>query len=180
MMLNDRNWRAFQVKHLFRVEKCKCSNASKLKKGNFPYVGATNRNNGVLSFVEKKNKLITKGNCIVFICDGQGSVGYSIYKKEDFIGSTTLKVGYNEHLNRYTAIFLVSALDKNKQIYSYGYKRKDNRLLNERIMLPVDENNNPDYQFMEDYVKELEQRKRDEYIKYCQKQLKIFQKGGIY
>ena len=46
----------------------------------------------------------------------------------------------------------------------------------ERIMLPIDENNNPDYQFMEDYVKELTARKREQYLDYCKEQLKIF--GG--
>ena len=154
--LNDREWKAFKVKDIFLIEKCKCSSVSTLKPGRFPYVGATNRNNGIMSFVEKKNKWITRGNCIVFICDGQGSVGYSIYKKEDFIGSTTLKVGRSEHLNRYTAQFLVSALDKNRAMYSYGYKRNENRLSNESIMLPMAKNGQPDYAFMEQYIKERE------------------------
>ena len=51
---------------------------------------------------------ITKGNCIVFICDGQGSVGYSNYMNIDFIGSTTLTAGYNQHLNKYIGLFLVT------------------------------------------------------------------------
>ena len=162
--LNDREWKAFKVKDIFSIEKCKCSSVSTLKPGDFPYVGATNRNNGIMSFVEKKDKWITRGNCIVFICDGQGSVGYSIYKKEDFIGSTTLKVGRSEHLNRYTAQFLVSALDKNRPMYSYGYKRNENRLSNESIMLPTAENGQPDYVFMEQYIREREYKLKQTYI----------------
>jgi len=169
--LNNREWKEFKVKEIFTIEKCKCSNVSSLNKGNFPYVGATNRNNGIMSFVERKDKWVTKGNCIVFICDGQGSVGYSIYKSEDFIGSTTLKVGRNIYLNRYIAQFLVSALDKNRCIYSYGYKRNENRLLNETIFLPVDAKGNPDYDFMEAYVKEQEQEKIQKYIDYAIKVL---------
>lgn len=164
LSLNDREWKAFKVKDIFLIEKCKCSSASTLKPGGFPYVGATNRNNGIMSFVEKKDKWITKGNCIVFICDGQGSVGYSIYKKEDFIGSTTLKVGRSEHLNRYTAQFLVSALDKNRPMYSYGYKRNENRLSNESIMLPTAKNGQPDYDFMEQYIREQEDKLKQKYI----------------
>lgn len=162
--LNDREWKAFKVKDIFSMEKCKCSNASTLKQGAFPYVGATNKNNGIMDFVEKKDEWVTKGNCIVFICDGQGSVGYSIYKKEDFIGSTTLKVGRSEHLNQWTAQFLVSALDKNRPIYSYGYKRNENRLSNESIMLPTSENGQPDYAFMEQYIKEREDRLKQKFI----------------
>ena len=171
--LNDREWKAFKVKDIFLIEKCKCSSVSTLKPGNFPYVGATNRNNGIMSFVEKKDKWTTKGNCIVFICDGQGSVGYSIYKKEDFIGSTTLKVGRSEHLNRYTAQFLVSALDKNRPMYSYGYKRNENRLLNESIMLPAAENGQPDYVFMEQYIRERENKLKQTYIDFVNLELEM-------
>ncbi len=171
--LNDREWKAFKVKDIFLIEKCKCSSVSTLKPGDFPYVGATNRNNGIMSFVEKKDKWTTKGNCIVFICDGQGSVGYSIYKKEDFIGSTTLKVGRSEHLNRYTAQFLVSALDKNRPMYSYGYKRNENRLSNESIMLPTAKNGQPDYAFMEQYVREIENKLKKDYIDFINAELYI-------
>lgn len=169
--LNDREWKAFKVKNIFAIEKCKCSSVSTLKQGTFPYVGATNRNNGIMSFVEKKDKWVTKGNCIVFICDGQGSVGYSIYKKEDFIGSTTLKVGRSEHLNRYTAHFLVSALDKNRQMYSYGYKRNENRLSNESIMLPTADDGQPDYAFMEQYIREREDKLKQKYIDFVNAEL---------
>ena len=169
--LNDREWKAFKVKNIFAIEKCKCSSVSTLKQGTFPYVGATNRNNGIMSFVEKKDKWVTKGNCIVFICDGQGSVGYSIYKKEDFIGSTTLKVGRSEHLTRYTAQFLVSALDKNRQMYSYGYKRNENRLSNESIMLPTADDGQPDYAFMEQYIREREDKLKQKYIDFVNVEL---------
>ncbi|MCT8556042.1 restriction endonuclease subunit S, partial [Glaesserella parasuis] len=101
LKLTDRTWGKFSIGDLFQIENCKCSKVSVLKEGNVPYIGATNRNNGVLSFVENKSSFITKGNCIVFICDGEGSIGYSIYKKEDFIGTTTIKVGRNEYLNKY-------------------------------------------------------------------------------
>ena len=96
LSLENKEWKPFKVEELLSIYKCKCSKAGDLKKGNTPYIGATNRNNGLMSFVEKNEKLMTQGNCITFICDGQGSVGYSIYKYENFIGSTTLKIGRNQ------------------------------------------------------------------------------------
>lgn len=171
--LNDRKWKEFKVKQLFTLEKCKCSNVSLLKRGNVPYVGATTKNNGIIHFVEFKEKWITKGNCIAFICDGQGSVGLSIYKMENFVGSTTVKVGRNSYLNRYTGQFLVSALDKNRTIYSYGYKRNESRLKNEVIFLPVDEYGNPDYAFMEQYIKERESQLIKEYKEFIDKNTKL-------
>ena len=156
--INDKKeWIQYKVKELFEIEKCKCSNASALSKNtnnsSIPYIGATNRNNGTMYFVERNEAMITKGNCIVFICDGQGSVGYSLYKKEDFIGSTTLKIGRNQNLNQYNGLFIVAALNKNKELYSYGYKRTENRLKNEVIYLPANELGLPDYKYMESCMK---------------------------
>jgi len=172
MKLNDKEWKEFKINNLFIIEKCKCSSAAKLSKnGKTPYVGATNKNNGTLDFVQQNEKMLSKGNSIVFICDGQGSVGYSIYKKENFIGSTTLKIGRNKNLNKYNALFFTTALDKNKIIYDYGYKRNEKRLKNETINLPIDKNNQPDYQFMEDYIKYIYKNKLQKYINYIKKQL---------
>lgn len=162
--LNNVIWKEFKVKTIFpKIEKCKCGNVGNLEDGLIPYVGATNRNNGTMRYVKAPEKLITEGNCVVFICDGQGSVGYSIYKAEDFVGSTTLKVGRNKFLNYYNAQFIIGALDKNRCIYSYGYKRTEPRLKNETIYLPVDSKGEPDYKFMEEYIKEREAKLKNQY-----------------
>ncbi len=172
MNLSDREWGYFKVNNLFVIEKCKCSKASILKDGEIPYIGATNKNNGVMSFVKKDNKLVTGGNCVVFICDGQGSVGYSIYKYENFIGSTTLKVGRNKFINKFNGLFITTALDKNKSIYDYGYKRNEGRLRNEIISLPISKTNQPDYKFMEKYSKLIFERKEKKYKDYIEKTIK--------
>lgn len=170
-------WKEFKVKTIFtEIEKCKCGNVGNLEDGLIPYVGATNRNNGTMRYVKASDKLITKGNCVVFICDGQGSVGYSIYKTENFVGSTTLKVGRNKFLNYYNAQFIIGALDKNRCIYSYGYKRTESRLKNETIYLPVNSKGEPDYKFMEEYIKERETKLKEQYKKYIQITLEKLQK----
>jgi len=168
-------WKEFKVKTIFpNIEKCKCGNVGNLEDGNIPYVGATNRNNGTMRYVKAPEKLITKGNCVVFICDGQGSVGYSIYKSEDFVGSTTLKVGRNNFLNYYNAQFIIGALDKNRCIYSYGYKRTEPRLKNETIYLPVNSKGEPDYKFMEEYIKEREAKLKNQYKAFIKSNINNF------
>ena len=170
-------WKEFKVKTIFpKIEKCKCGNVGNLEDGHIPYVGATNRNNGTMKYVKASEKLITKGNCVVFICDGQGAVGYSIYKAEDFVGSTTLKVGRNEFLNYYNAQFIIGALDKNRCIYSYGYKRTESRLKNETIYLPINPKGEPDYKFMDDYIKERETKLKNRYKNYINSNIIKFKK----
>ena len=105
--------------------------------------------------VVRDEDYVTKGNCIVFIGDGQGSVGYSTYQENDFIGSTTLSMGRNDYLNKYNALFIVTLLDKERFKYSFGRKWNGEKLKNTKIKLPVGGDGNPDWQFMEDYIKFL-------------------------
>jgi hypothetical protein len=98
--------------------------------------------------------LITVGNCIVFICDGQGSVGYTNYMNEDFIGSTTLTIGRNKHINKYTGMFLVSVLDLERPKYSFGRKYRT-KLPDTVIKLPATPDGSPDWDYMEQYIKSL-------------------------
>ncbi len=108
MQLNDRKWETFKLGDILTIENCKCNKVSGLGDGDVPYIGATTNNNGIMRFIERKEELMTKGNCIVFICDGEGSIGLSIYKAEDFIGTTTVKAGRCSQLNKYTAMFLTT------------------------------------------------------------------------
>jgi hypothetical protein len=148
-------WGQFKIGSLFTIKNCKCPNASQLSVGNdIFYIGAKKSDNGVMKMAAYDNDLLTKGNCIVFICDGQGSVGYSNYMNNDFIGSTTLSVGYNSHLNKYIGLFIVTVLDLERPKYSYG--RKYRKYLSETIIkLPVNKDGNPDWQYMENYIKAL-------------------------
>ncbi len=137
MELANKKWMPFQIGNLFQsFEQGKCKNASELKKGDCPYVGATNRNNGVLKFVKYDDKIITKGNCIIFISQGDGSAGYSIYKKEDCICGGTVIAAYADFINEYNGMFISCCSDMNQSKYSHGHARSLDRLKKDFIMLP--------------------------------------------
>lgn len=171
LKLGDVEWGLFKIGDLFEIENGKCSKVSELKNGHVPYVGATNRNNGVLSFVENKSELLSKGNCLVFICDGEGSIGYSIYKNEDFVGTTTIKIGRNKSLNEYNGLFITTVADTVRGKYNFGYKRNEQHLKAETLQLPIDMFGNPNWQFMNDYImqeqKILAQKIIDYYEQRC-------------
>lgn len=157
--VHTENWKEFKLggkNGLFRFENCKCGNAGELDAGNDVfYIGAKKSDNGVMKKVAHNEQLLTAGNCIVFICDGQGSVGYTNYMDRDFIGSTTLTVGRNKHLNKYNALFLVTVLDLEKPKYSYG--RKYRKHMQEIVIrLPATKEGTPDYGYMENYIKSLQ------------------------
>jgi hypothetical protein len=153
----DREWELFNVRDLFPViNKCKCSSADRLVSGDdINHIGAKKSNNGVVQRVRLVPELVSKGNAIVFIGNGAGSVGYTLYQKEDFIGSADLACGYNDHLNEYIGLFLVTVLDLERYRFSFGRKYGKKQIQNMRIKLPANSKNDPDWAFMEYYIKSL-------------------------
>lgn len=154
--LRIEDWKWFEINSIFKLEKCKCNNATKLlDNGNdIYYIGAKKNDNGIMQRVKYVEGLISKGNCITFIGDGQGSVGYTTYQPIDFIGSTTLTCGYNNNLNKYNALFLISILDLERFRYSFGRKYGKAQLLKNKIKLPA-KDGYPDWEFMENFIKSL-------------------------
>ena len=47
-----------------------------------------------------------------------------------------------------------------------------------RVMLPVSDNGKPDFQFMEDFVRELMTKKRKQYRNFVEKRLKSLELDG--
>lgn len=129
------------------------------------YLGATNQNNGVLCFVERDIEAIQKGNCIAFIRNGEGSMGYSVYKAEDFIATSDMTLGYNDHLNKYVGTFITTIADRVRGKYNFGYKRSANRLAKEIITLPIDDKGNPNWEYMENYMRCIESEQILGYLK---------------
>lgn len=155
-MIDISKWKIFRVGDIFpNLQKCKCNNATELLEDGdeIAYIGAKKTDNGVMKYVKREESLVTPGNCIIFIGDGQGSVGYAIYQPDDFIGSTTLIAGYNEHLNPYVAMFLISIFDKERYRYSFGRKYKKKVIENSQILLPSTRGGNPDWIYMENFIK---------------------------
>lgn len=155
MNLNTENWKPFKVEDLFyKLENGK-ANQSKLGEGDECfYIGAKRNDNGVMFRCAYDETLVQKGNCIIFICNGEGSVGYANYMSMDFIGTTDIVAGYNEHLNEYTGVFIATIASLERPKFSYGRKWKK-FLKKTKLFLPVNSYGNPDWNFMENYIKSL-------------------------
>lgn len=165
--INELRLRNFYLRDVFptmEAGKSKGLNHLKRKNDGISYLGATNLNNGVLDFVEPISEMIQKGNCIAFIRNGEGSMGYSIYKEEDFIATSDITLGYNEHLNKYNAMFITTIADRIRGKYNFGYKRSAQRLAKEILTLPATEEGDPDWQFMESYMRNLESIQIAQYL----------------
>ena len=108
------------------------------------------------------------GNCIGFIKNGDGSAGYAIYKAEPFVSTSDVIYGYANWLNRYTGLFFVAAQDLIEHKYSHGYKRNQQHLRGDKVMLPVTDAGKPDYEYMEQYAKNMMLHKYEQYLAFIE------------
>lgn len=113
--------------------------------------------------------MIQKGNCIAFIRNGEGSMGYSVYKEEDFIATSDITVGYNKNLNKYNAMFITTVADRIRGKYNFGYKRSAQRLAKEILTLPITPEGTPDWQYMESYMRHIESQQIVKYLQHYTK-----------
>ena len=157
-------WKLFKVSDIFdEIVSTKGATTDDLIKGReIAYIGATKSMNGLMDMVAKEGneEFISKGNCIVFIQIGAGGAGYATYQEKDFIGmSGKTCCGYSEHLNKYNGMFIDTILCQERFRYSFGRSWTGGRLLNTEIKLPAKLNSKneyePDWQFMEEYIKSL-------------------------
>lgn len=161
------SWSNFLLRDLFPTlvaGRSKGLNHIEKNDNGISYLGATNQNNGVLCFVSSDESVIQKGNCIAFIRNGEGSMGYSIYKAEDFIATSDMTLGYNSHLNKYNGTFITTIADRVRGKYNFGYKRSANRLAKEIITLPSKADGSPDWEYMEMYMRNIESAQILEYL----------------
>lgn len=161
-------WKNYILRDLFPIlvaGKSKGLNHIEKSDSGISYLGATNQNNGVLCFVEPNANAIQKGNCIAFVRNGEGSMGYSVYKAENFIATSDMTLGYNQYLNKYNGTFITTIADRIRGKYNFGYKRSAGRLAKEVLTLPADNNGNPNWEYMEQYMRNIESKQIYAYLK---------------
>jgi hypothetical protein len=159
----DKKWGDFFIDDVTEILSGRDIYASERVKGNIPYISATANNNGIGHFVGNTNKTIEAGCLSV---NRNGSVGYSFYHPyEALFGNDCRKLRLKKP-NKHIGIFISQQISRQKGKYGYGYKMGTARLKRQKIMLPINEKNEPDYEYMENYMKQVEYKKIQEYLNY--------------
>jgi hypothetical protein len=84
-------------------------------------------------------------------------VGCAFYQPIPFTCSHDVNPIYliSRDLNQYLGLFICAVIELEKFRWAYGRKWRPVRMPSSVIKLPVDERGDPDFQFMEDYIKSL-------------------------
>lgn len=169
MKLTDREWNVFILEDVFYIQSTGSGiDKNKLDKenGKIPYITRTDRNNGLESFIcEQKNKKykIDNGNVITIGLDTQTA----FYQPTKFYTGQNIQILSNHKLNCYSAMFIIPILKQLMKKFSWGSNGATlTRLKRSRICLPINEKKQLDWEFMEKYILEKEQKVIDRYNKY--------------
>lgn len=169
MQLNEKEWSEFFIENIFSIQRGKRLTKDSQVVGYKPYVSSTAMNNGVDAFIGNTDDVRVFGNCLTIA--NSGSVGSSFYHPYNFVASDHVTHLKNDSLSRYSYIFTIATLNRLSEKYNFNREINDKRIKREKIILPLTENNRPNWQFMEDYTQQLMQSKKQDYIAYCQREL---------
>lgn len=157
-------WDDFFISDIFTsIQRGKRLTKVKQTIGKIPYVSSTSLNNGVDNFIGNDTGVRIFQDCLSLA--NSGSVGSCFYEPFKFVASdhvTHLKNNYS----KYTYLFLACLLNRLSEKYNFNREINDDRISREKILLPVTPKGEPDYTYMENYMKYLEQKKLLEYLNY--------------
>ena len=155
--IDTNNWQYFRYddgtdKSIFKIKKGKRLTKKDQSDGNIPYVSSSSLNNGIDNYLGNGH---TDENCISFAC--YGSIGEVFYQDQKVWISDNANVFYlrNRKLNPYLAMFLITVLRLERFRFSYGMTGKKERLQSFDIKLPITKKGEPDWDFMENFIKAL-------------------------
>lgn len=164
--LEDLKWKTFKIEDIFDIKPVKGKVISKYSDGNVAYISTSSQSNGLIGFVDSK-KDISMGKCISI----DPIAGNCFYHEYKFIGrggaGSAINLLYNENLNEHNAKFIIGSLEKvSKSKASYGLALNGNRLKNTKLILPVDKNGDPHWEYMSNFMQQLESEKLEKVLEY--------------
>ena len=195
--LDDREWRAFQFKDVFYiVDGYYNKKPSMEENGTLPFLGATQYNNGVTGMTSKDNvrlrdkvggnsmndveKRFYAGGCIAIT--NNGSVGHAYYQSSEFTCSHDITVIYlkGQVMSKELATFLIPSIQKAGESFAYAKKWRPIRMRRSKLMLPIQADGTPDWEFMSAFMKKVEQETLSGALRYFRpKKHKQMLTGGV-
>ncbi len=164
--LQSKVWKEFYFKDIF----CEIKRGKRLKKadhlsGDIPYVSSSSVNNGVDNFIANQTGVRMFSNCLSLA--NSGSVGSTFYHPYSYVASDHVTKLERSNFTKYIYLFLAAIIKRLEEKYSFNREINDTRISKEILMLPVDKNGNPDWNYMEQYTKNIMNLKLNSYLNFC-------------
>lgn len=159
-------WKEVKVRDIFEVKPVKGKSITNYKEGKIPYISTSSIDNGLSNFIDTVDNISIK-NCI--FVDPIG--GKAFFHDYDFVGrggaGSAINLLYNTCLDKYSGLFICKILESSSfHKASYGVQLNGNRLKNLKLLIPVDNDGKPNWEYMDKFMKGLEKEGIEKVIAY--------------
>lgn len=165
--INIQDWKGFKIEDIFSINPTKnhkITNKDLMHEdGINPVVVNSSYNNGIGGYTNYK--ITELGNVITF--SDTTNADSIFYQENNFVGYSHVQVlkpiKYNEKWSKECLIFFTAVFKKKAKLMNFDYVNKFTRddALKIIVKLPVDINGEPDWEYMERYVKQIYTRERE-------------------
>ncbi len=131
-----------------------------------PFVTASGVNNGVVGYIDASNYEKIRGNSILV----GGKTFTLTYQAKEYVSndSHNFEIHLRNTQSAYVYLFLVTAIRASlSSKYSWGDAVTKEKLLKQKILLPADKTGEPNFEFMDRYMREMNARAK-RYLEYMQ------------
>jgi hypothetical protein len=163
MPLGTESWEKFKLKSLFIYKLGKGITKTEIDNypGLIPCVQSGEINNGIIGFMnselkdDKNHSFVAAPFLSVARSGTSGCV--NVQNEDSYLGDSAyaLKLKDKNKENIYRYLFLAVILNMERYRYTYGRKVSIEKYIETYISLPADKNGEPDWRFMESYIKNL-------------------------
>lgn len=154
--VDTREWASFALGALFNIVKGKRLTKAEMKSGATPFIGSSALNNGCTAMIGNDKNQHPENT--ITVCYN-GSVGETFYQNKPYIASDDVNVLYPKFtMNRQIALFIVPLIKGISSRYDYIDKWKKEAMEADKIYLPVDKTGQPDWAYMEEYMRKVEEQ----------------------
>ena len=151
-LTDPEQWVFFTLENLFTVKKGRRVTRADRKPGNTRFIGASEKNNGVTDMCDLDPMF--EAHCLTVPYNG--SVGFAFYQDQPFCASDDVQVLIpKHHVSRWTLLFVAAVLRFERTRFTYGYKWNMARMKKTLIRLPSTPTRDPDWDYMEAFVRGL-------------------------
>ena len=167
--LDEKKWDEFVLDDIFTTGAGKRLETRNKVEGMRPFIGATDNGNGVTGFVGNDNA--SKDSNVLGV-NYNGAPCIAFYHPYECIFTDDVKRLHlkNQEDNKFVLLFFTSIFAMQRVKYSYGYKFKEKRMHRQKLMLPVTDAGKPDYEYMEQYAKNMMLKKYEQYLAFIERQ----------
>ena len=160
IQIETNKWKPFLFRDIFDIVKGTRLTKADMIEGEINYIGATAFNNGITAKIGNKEHLHPAGT--ITVCYN-GSIGQAFYQSEPYWATDDVNVLYPKFkITPYIALFLTSIILQIGKRFAYIDKWTAEKMLLSPLTLPVSDSNVPDWDYMEQYMQQLEAKVKND------------------